>query len=116
MPESHKIAYRHPKYKAIYRIKNWCEYDTLLRDREDITLWWSQEAIDAWAVPMTGKHGKQWVHSDITIETALAIGLLFHLLRWQIKGFLRSVLMLMDFTLSRRKAALEVNRFDDRTS
>jgi hypothetical protein len=123
-PEPHKIAYRHPKYKATYRVKNWCEYDTSLRDPEDITLWRSQEAIDAWTVPKTGKHGGQWVHSDIAIETALAIRLLFHLPLRQTKGFLRSVLTLMDLTLpcldhttlSRRKAALEVNRFDDRMS
>ena len=47
MPEAHKRAYRHPKYKTSYRVTNWPEYDQALRDRGDITLWISHEAIDA---------------------------------------------------------------------
>ena len=50
-----------------------------LRDRGDITLWISQDAIDAWTPPQTGKRGAQLLYSDIAIETALALRLLFHL-------------------------------------
>jgi len=39
---------RQPKYKMRYRVKNWREYEQSLRDRGDITLWISQDAIDAW--------------------------------------------------------------------
>jgi hypothetical protein len=39
MTEPHKRAYRHPKYKTAYRVKNWPDYDKSLRDRGDITLW-----------------------------------------------------------------------------
>jgi hypothetical protein len=48
MTEPHKRAHRHPKYKTAYHVKNWAEYDKALRDRGDITLWISQDAIDAW--------------------------------------------------------------------
>ena len=30
LPEARKIAYRHPKYKTSYRIKNWSEYEKSL--------------------------------------------------------------------------------------
>ncbi len=32
MAEAHKRAYRHPKYKTSYRIKNWLEYKKSLRN------------------------------------------------------------------------------------
>ena len=48
MAEPHKRPHRHPKYKTTYRVKNWHEYDQSLRDRGDITLWISQDAINAW--------------------------------------------------------------------
>jgi hypothetical protein len=60
MTEPHKRANRHPKYKTAYRVKNWAEYDKALRDRGDITLWISQDAIDAWTPPQTGKRGARW--------------------------------------------------------
>jgi hypothetical protein len=34
------------------------------------TLWISQDAIDAWTPPQTGKRGAQPVYSNIAIETA----------------------------------------------
>ena len=65
MTEPHKRPHRHPKYKTAYRVKNWAEYDKALRDRGDITLWISQDAIDAWTPPQTGKRGAQPVYSDV---------------------------------------------------
>jgi hypothetical protein len=94
-----------------------------LRDRGDITLWISQDAIDAWAPPQTGKRGAQPVYSDLAIETALTFRLLFRLPLRQTEGFLGSLLSLMDLTLpcpdhttlSRRNATVEVRRQIDRT-
>ncbi len=96
MTEPHKRPHRHPTYKTAYRVKNWHEYDQSLRDRGDITLWISQDAIDAWSPPMTGKRGAQPVYADLAIETALTFRLLFHLPLRQTEGFLRSVLNLLD--------------------
>jgi hypothetical protein len=99
MTEAHKRAYRHPKYKTAYRVNNWREYDQALRDRGHITLWISQEAIDAWTPPQTGKRGAQPLYSDIPIETALTLRLLFHLPLRQTEGFLGTVLRLMGLDL-----------------
>jgi Transposase DDE domain len=122
MTEPHKRANRHPKYKTAYRVQNWAEYDKALRDRGDITLWISQDAIDAWTPPQTGKRGAQPVYSDIAIETALTFRLLFHLALRQTEGFLGSLLRLMGVdlpcpdhtTLSRRNATVVVRRKIDR--
>ncbi len=118
MTEPHKRANRHPKYKTAYRVKNWAAYDKALRDRGDITLWISHDAIDAWTPPQTGKCGAQPVYSDIAIETALTLRLLFHLALRQTEGFLGSVLRLMGVelpcpdhtTLSRRNTTVAVRR------
>jgi hypothetical protein len=118
MTEPHKRPYRHPQYKTAYRVKNWREYEESLRDRGDITLWISPEAISAWRAPMNGKRGAQPIYADIAIETALALRLLFHLPLRQTEGFLGSVLSLMDLTLpcsdqttlSRRHATVVISR------
>lgn len=99
MTEPHKRPYRHPKYKTAYRVNNWREYDQSLRDRGDITLWITPEAISAWRAPMTGTRGAQPIYADIAIETAIALRLLFHLPLRQTEGFLCSVLRLMGLDL-----------------
>jgi len=119
MTEPHKRAHRHPKYKTTYRVKNWPDYDKSLRDRGDITLWISQDALDAWMAPKSGKRGAQPIYADIAIETALTLRLLFRLPLRQAEGFLGSVLKLMGLalpcpdhtTLSRRNATFESRRF-----
>ncbi len=115
-----------------YRVKNWHEYDKSLRNRGDITLWLSQEAIDAWTAPKTGKRGSQRVYSDIAIaiaiaiaiQTALTLRLIFHLPLRQTEGFLHSVLKLMNLTLrcpdhttlSRRNTTVDIYRVDARVT
>jgi Transposase DDE domain len=101
MPEPHKRAKRHPKYKTAYRVNNWGEYDQALHHRGDITLWLSQDTIDAWTPPPTGKRGAQPLYSDLAIETALMFRLLFRLPLRQTEGFLSSLLTLMGVSLPR---------------
>ncbi|MFC1765729.1 IS5 family transposase [Planctomycetota bacterium] len=122
MYEPHKVAYRHPKYKTAYRVKNWPEYDKSLRKRGDITIWFSQDAIEAWTPQKNGKRGGQPVYSDIAIETSLSLRLVFHLPLRQTEGFLGSLLRLMSLDLpcpdhtilSRRNQTLDVKRNIDR--
>lgn len=122
MFEPHKVAYRHPKYKTQYRVKNWSEYDKSLRDRGDITIWFSQDAIDAWTPRKNGKRGGQPVYSNIAIETSLSLRMIFQLPLRQTEGFLGSLLRLMSLdlpcpdhtTLSRRNQTLDVQSNIDR--
>jgi hypothetical protein len=118
MAEAHKRAYRHPKYKTSYRIKNWPEYEKSLRNRSDITVWLSRDAIDVWTLPKNGKRGGQLLYSDIAIETSILLRLVFHLPLRQAEGFLKSILKLMDLyipcpdhtTVSRRNRTANIRR------
>jgi len=117
MSEPHKRK-RHPKYKTSYRVLNWPGYEKSLRDRGDVTVWMSPEAIEAWTPENTGKRGGQFLYSDLAIETAMTLSMLFHQRLRQTEGFLGSLLKLMGLdlpcpdhtTLSRRKQTMEVRR------
>ena len=114
---SSKRSKVHPKYKTKYRVTNWGSYDRSLVRRGDVTLWFAPEAIDAWNARPTGRRGAQPQFSDMAIETALTLRLVFHLPLRQAEGFLRSILRLMDLdleapdhtTLSRRGRRLMVD-------
>ncbi len=118
MSEAHKRSYRHPEHKTAYRVSNTPEYEKSLRDRADITIWFSQEAIDAWKPARTVKRGGQLIYSDIAIETVVTLRAVFHLALRQTEGFLGSILKLMGLdlpcpdhtTLSRRNRTVYVRR------
>ena len=64
----------HPKYKTQYRVGNWAEYDRALVRRGDVTLWLTPE----WAAAGVGRRSGQLQYSDLAIETALTLSLIFH--------------------------------------
>ena len=106
----------HPKYKTTYRVGNWREYERALVQRGDVTLWLSAAATDAWRPSPSGRPGGQKRFSDVAIETALILRLVFGLPLRQTEGVVRSVLALMGTdldapdhtTLSRRSQQLAV--------
>ena len=105
--------------KSRYRIRNWPEYEAGLRNRGDLTVWLSDAALDAWRAPASGKPGGQRTYSDLAIEAALTIRMVFHLPLRQTEGFLRSLADLLELglpipdhtTLSRRLKKLGNLRF-----
>jgi len=106
----------HPTYKTKYRVANWAEYDRSLVQRGNITLWFSEDAIMSWVPARSGRRGGQQRYSDLAIETALTLRLMFNLPFRQAEGFLRSVLGLMGLdleasdhtTLSRRSRQVDI--------
>ena len=90
----------HPKYKTKYQVGNWPVYDRALVQRGDVTLWLAPEAITTWAAAGVGKRGGQLQYSDLAIETALTLRLLFHLPLRQTEGFLTSIFWMLDLDLS----------------
>ena len=106
----------HRKYKTKYRVTNWREYERGLKSRGDITVWFSEEARDAWTPPNNGRHGGQPHYSNLAILTALALRMVFGLALRQTEGFLDSLLKLMELdlkapdhtTLSRRNKGVDV--------
>ena len=106
----------HPSYKTRYRVTNWPEYERSLVQRGDITIWLSPAAIKSWNAKPSGRRGAPRKYSDLAIETALTLRLVFHLPLRQTEGFLNSLFALMGLdlsapdhtTLSRRSKQLNV--------
>ena len=93
-------------------------YDAALVQRGNLNIWMSPEAIKSWNAKPKGRRcrGGQPKYSDLAIETALTLRLLFHLPLRQTEGYLTSIFELMGLhldapdhtTLSRRSAGLNV--------
>ena len=90
----------HPAYKTKYRVRNWASYDRALVRRGDVTVWVSPEAIATWEPAGVGTRGGQRKYSNLAIEAALTLRLLFHLPLRQTEGFLRSLFGIMGLGLS----------------
>ncbi len=59
------------KYKTKYRIRNWREYERGLRNRGDVTIWLSEEAIAEWTPPKNGLRGGQRRYSNLAISASV---------------------------------------------
>ena len=90
----------HPTYKTKYRVANWAAYNQALVRRGDVTVWLSSEAIAAWTARRSGRRGGQRRYSDLAIETALTLRLLYHLPLRQAEGFLDALFGMMRLDLS----------------
>ena len=90
----------HPTYKTKYRVANWPAYNRALVRRGDVTVWVSSEAIAAWTASRSGRRGGQRRYSDLAIETALTLRLLYHLPLRQAEGFLHALFGIMRLDLS----------------
>src|SRR5690348_15446352 len=116
MPYKFNETRRHKIPKARYRVANWPEYDAALVRRGSITVWLTEEAVEAWHAPSTGERGGQPVYSEIAIETGLALRLVFHQPLRQTEGLLRSMAAVLRVdirvpdhtTLSRRSGGLTI--------
>ena len=65
-----------------------------------VTVWLSTEAIAAWTPRRSGRRGGQRRYSDLAIETALTLRLLYHLPLRQAEGFLHALFGMMRLDLS----------------
>ena len=90
----------HPTYKTKYRVANWAAYNQALVRRGDVTVWLSSDAIAAWTPGRSGRRGGQRRYSDLAIETALTLRLLYHLPLRQAEGFLHALFGMMRLNLS----------------
>ncbi len=100
------------------KVVNWREYDESLRRRGSLTVWFSDEAVEAWkAAPRMGRGG-QPAYSPLAILTALTLRAVFRLPFRQTEGLIGSVIGLLGLdlavpdhtTLCRRAETLEVPR------
>jgi transposase len=116
MPYKFNESRRHKIPVARYRVTNWPEYDVALVRRGSLTVWFTEEAVEAWHAPATGERGGQPIYSAVAIETSLALRLVFHQPLRQTEGMLRSIAVVLGVdiaipdhtTLSRRGGGLMV--------
>src|SRR3954466_4459143 len=100
------------------RVTNWREYDESLRRRGSLTVWFSDEAVEAWKAERRTSRGGQPEYSDLAILTALTFKAVFRLAYRQTEGLIGSGIGLLGLDLAvpdhtplcRRAETLEVPR------
>ena len=66
------MRHRYPKRSQLkytrkpYRVRNWPEYEAALRQREGLTLWCSEDAMEAWHAPAGSQPGGQRINGKGT--------------------------------------------------
>jgi hypothetical protein len=96
---------------------NLAEYDTTLRQRGSLTVWFSEEAIAAWRAEPRTTPGGQPHYSALAIRTALTLRAVYRLALRQTEALIGSILRLLGLdlavpdnsTLSRRAESLEIS-------
>ena len=74
-----------------YRIRNWPEYNRALKNRGNLTLWVSEDALTKWLNSThTCQKGRPRIYSDDAILCALMVREIFHLPLRALEGFLVS--------------------------
>jgi hypothetical protein len=114
VPFKANAARRHRIPKQRYRVTNWAAYDAALRQRGSLTVWFSEDAINAWRAAPRTTPGGQPHYSALAISTALTLRAVFRLGLRQSEGLIGSILHLLGLelavpdhtTLSRRAQAL----------
>ena len=114
MPKQKKTQSRP---KALYRVKNWSEYDKALVERGSITFWMSDDFEKAWRYSGEKQRGSQFDYSDQAILIMLTIKEVFPLTNRGAEGFVRSIFPMMKInlpvpdhtTLSKRGKDLKVS-------
>ena len=86
MPFKYHAAHCHEFPRAKYRLTNWATYEAGLRQRGSLTVWFNEEAIQAWRAAPRTTRGGQPHYSALAIETALTLRALFHLAFRQTAG------------------------------
>ena len=91
---------RHPKYRKKYKVHNWRAYEQSLINRGDLTLWLSEDVIQSWNIDLDHRLGRPKSYSDLAIEMALTLRLLFKGPLRQTEGFLKSIFRLINVGLN----------------
>ncbi len=104
--------------RARRRVTNWPAYEASLRQRGSLTVWFTDEAVAAWAAEPRTTRGGQSRYSPLAILTALTLRAVFRFAYRQAEGLISSIIGLLGLglrvpdhtTLSRRAATLDVPR------
>jgi hypothetical protein len=79
---------RHHIPRRQHKVANWPAYEASLRERGSLTVWFSEDAIAAWAAePRTTRGGQAW-YSPLAILTALTLRAVFRLAYRRAEGLI----------------------------
>jgi hypothetical protein len=105
--------------KSKYKVINWSKYNCSLKDRGDLTIWFTKESLKGWYAeePISRIKGGQFKYSDLAIKTMYVVRQIFNLRLRQCEGLVRSLLKLVSIslptpdytTISRRIRKLSIN-------
>jgi hypothetical protein len=109
---------RHHIPKQRHRVTNWSAYDSALRQRGSLIVWFTEAAIAAWKAAPRTTRGGQPRYSALAITTALTLRAVFRLALRQTEGLIASILRLLGLdlavpdhtTMSRRGETLQVSQ------
>ncbi|MFC7739089.1 transposase [Roseomonas sp. GCM10028921] len=86
--------------KQRHRVTTWSSYEAGLRARGSLTVWFTEEVIEAWgAEPRTGRGGQPRL-SALAITTALTLRAVFRLALRQTEGLVVSIIALLGLDLA----------------
>lgn len=105
-----------PAKKAVYRIRNWAQYNRALIERGSLTIWVDEAAIAAWAFAGPNQWGAQFKYSDAAVQYLLTLRAVFRTPLRATQGLAESIFALMGLgldvphysTLSRRAAVVPI--------
>lgn len=111
-----KLTTTHSHQKALYRVKNWSEYERALVQRGSITFWLAEDFEKKWLYVGEKQRGSQFDYTDQAILMMLTIKEVFHLTNRGVEGFVRSLFQMLKIdlpvpdhsTLSKRSKDLKV--------
>src|SRR5512134_2280982 len=90
---------RHHIPRQRRKVTNWPAYGASLRQRGSLTVWFTDEAVEAWAAePRTTRGGQPW-YSALAILTALTLRAVFRLAFRQTEGLIGSIIGLLGLAL-----------------
>ena len=120
MPYKLKDTVRHKFKKKTYNVRDWKTYDQGLQNRGSLTIWFSEDAINAWNAPRSErmKRGRPCLYSDLAIETSHTLRLVYKQPLRQTEGFIKSIIRLLQIdlivpdhtTLSRRARKIVITK------
>ncbi|MGC1862774.1 MAG: IS5 family transposase, partial [Methylocystis sp.] len=90
---------RHHIPRQRHRVTNWRDYDTALRNRGSLTIWFTEEALAGWKAQPRTTPGGQRHYSDLAIDTALTLRAVFRVALRQSEGLIGSIMTMLEIDL-----------------
>ncbi|MGV2135275.1 IS5 family transposase [Agrobacterium vitis] len=100
MPHKFNADRRDKIAKQKLKVTNWAAYYESLRQRADLTIWVSDEALSLWSASRRISRGGQQKYSDLAIAMCLTLRVVYGLALRQTQALMRCIATLMNVTIT----------------